>query len=102
MTPWLIGQIGSLAVRNKRVEFDRVPASDSNIRTLGSLVFDMRDTLGSKAFVDLHAVTPHKLLARDLIAALYEHAAPSMIGSDYSIQTYGTVIRITEDWRAIA
>lgn len=111
MTPWLIGQIGSLAVGNKRVEFDRVPASDSNIKTLGSLVFDMRDTLGSKAFVDLHAVAQHKLLARDLIAALYEYAAPSRIGSDYSIQNYGTVIRellgycsivgVPDDFRAV-
>jgi hypothetical protein len=80
-------------VANKQVTFDRVPEAKKNVRVLGSLVFDMRETLGSSAYLDLRNVSQHQLLARDFVAALYKHASPGRIGSDYSVQSYIGMIR---------
>lgn len=76
-----------------KICFQRVPAHSQNVSVLGSLVFDMRDVLGQKAFLDLSDVTSHSLLARDCIAALYEHASPGRVASDHSISSYAKLIR---------
>ena len=78
---------------NKLVTFDRVPEEAKNVTALGSLVFDMRDTIGSYAYMDLRATARHQLLARDFIAALYAHASPGRISSDYSVRQYTALIR---------
>lgn len=76
-----------------KVEFLEVTRQHSNITTLGGLLLDKRDTLGPKAVLDLRDVTGHFMLARDLLAALDEHASPGQIASDVSISGYGPAIR---------
>lgn len=93
MSRWRIGPTGRMVVGNNSVTFDRVPESANNVRILGSLVFDLRKSLGNKAYLDLTAVTKYRLMARDFIAALYEHSSPGRIGSDYTIGSYGGLIR---------
>lgn len=78
---------------NKLVTFDCVPGEVKNVTALGSLMFDMRDTLGSFAYMDLRAISRHQLLARDFVAALYAHASPGRISSDYSVSTYTALIQ---------
>lgn len=78
---------------NRLVTFDCVPEEVNNVTALGSLVFDMRDTLGSSAYMDLRAISRHQLLARDFVAVLYEHASPGRISSDYSVRQYTALIR---------
>ena len=78
---------------NNQLTFDLVPKQLDNVSVLGSLVLDLRDVLGPKALVNFSGIGAHKLLARDFIAALYEHASPGRIASDYSLRGYGTAIR---------
>ncbi len=96
-------------MRNKKVEFQRVPESNKNVRALGSLVFDDKKINGPSAFLDLRNWPSHKLLARDCIAALYSYATPEIIGSGFSYGSYKTAIkaflrycqkiRVPEDFR---
>lgn len=89
----MTGQIGKTVVRINKVSFKQVPDAFNNLSVLGSLVFDKRTELGQGAFLDLTSVSDYQLLARDCIAALYEHAAPSRISSAYTIQNYSGTIR---------
>jgi hypothetical protein len=73
---------------NKQITFESIDIPTNNVSTLGSLVFDLKQSLGSKALIDLSGISFHQPLARDLIAALYHHASPSRISSGHSIQTY--------------
>ena len=83
---------------DNKLAFEFVPAGPSNVRVLGSLIFDKRKELGPKAYLDLTEVREYQGLARDFIAALYEHASPSLITSDLSLGSYGTVIRELLDY----
>lgn len=67
---------------DNKLAFEFVPAGPSNVRVLGSLIFDKRKELGPKAYLDLTEVRSIQGLAGDFIAALYEHASPSLITSD--------------------
>lgn len=93
MSPWRTGPTGRMVVRNNSVAFDRVPESANNVRILGSLVFDLRKSLGNKAYLDLTAIPKCRLIARDFIATLYEHSSPGRIGSDYTYGSYSSAIR---------
>ncbi|WP_418135094.1 phage integrase SAM-like domain-containing protein [Aeromonas veronii] len=76
-----------------RVEFEKIPQTNNNIRSLGSLVFDKRNELGDRAHLDLTNISSHQVLARDFIAALYQHTSPSRIASDLTIWTYVQTIK---------
>ncbi|MGL4354182.1 MAG: hypothetical protein ACRCTP_09780 [Aeromonas popoffii] len=76
-----------------RVEFEKIPQTNNNIRSLGSLVFDKRNELGDRAHLDLTNISSHQALARDFIAALYQHTSPSRIASDLTIWTYVQTIK---------
>ena len=76
-----------------RVEFEKIPQTNNNIRSLGSLVFDKRHELGDRAHLDLTNISSHQVLARDFIAALYQHTSPSRIASDLTIWPYVQTIK---------
>ena len=76
-----------------RVQFSVVPEAARNVRHLGSLIFDREQDLGSGAYIDLTGEEEHQQLARDCIAAMYEHARPDTIGSELSVHAYATAIR---------
>jgi len=78
---------------DNKITFQPVPETTHNVRILGSLVFDKRSELGHRALIDLTDISSHLLLARDCIAALYEHSSPDIIASDYSIGSYSKSIR---------
>lgn len=78
---------------NDRLEFGLIPEPTNNIRTFGSLVFDKRKELGSAALLDLTGVKEYQSLARDCIAALYEHTSPNRVASGLSIGSYSKSIR---------
>jgi hypothetical protein len=78
---------------DQKVIFGRVPDAVKNVRTLGSLIFDARSTLGANAYLDLTKWPNNVLLSRDLIAALYTHAAPAVIDTDLTIGSYKTTIK---------
>lgn len=73
---------------DNKITFQLVPESKANVRILGSLVFDKRDELGPSAFIDFTGLPGYLPLARDFIAALYEHSKQDRIGSEQSIFTY--------------
>lgn len=81
-----------------KITFEAVPESTNNVRVLGSLLFDKRNELGSGALLDLTGITMHQTLARDCIAALYEHASPDRIASGLSFGSYNTSIRELLDY----
>lgn len=83
---------------DNKIAFQRIPEDTNNIRVLGSLVFDKRKQLGPSAYLDLTGVTEYQGLARDCIAALYEHTSPSRVASDLSPGSYSTVIRELLDY----
>lgn len=93
MPHWMIGPIGRMLVSSGKVDFSVVTRPQSSITPLGGLLLDKRDTLGPKAILDLRDVTGHLMLARDLLAALDEHASPGQIASDISISGYSPAIR---------
>src|SRR5690606_23331327 len=76
----------------KRVTFDKLSDLESNVHHLGSLCFDKRDELGPQAYIDLRNSASYPHLARDFIAALYEHTSPSTMTSDLSLGAYRTLI----------
>lgn len=86
------GRDGTNKVTSK-LAFDQMPQAIHNVRHIGSLVFDKRAELGPAAFFDLTSEQRYPLLARDLVAALYEHVRPSRIGSDLTVRAYATAIR---------
>lgn len=98
MSRWQTGPAGKMRMADNKLGFECVPEGTNNVRVLGSLVFDKRKELGPKALLDLTDVTEFQGLARDLIAALYEHASPSRIASDLSLGAYHTVIRELLDY----
>lgn len=86
-----IGPTGAMRVRDK-MQFMLVPEGTRNVRHLGSLIFDKRQDLGEDALIDL-TDTELPLLARDLVAAMYEHARPGSISSDLTVGAYASAMR---------
>lgn len=73
--------------------FEKVPERATNVRHIGSLIFDLRSDLGDTALLDLTSEPVYVMLARDCIAALYEHCRPGRISSDLTIHSYSNAIR---------
>lgn len=77
----------------KKVEFKYIPEAKSTVHTLGSLVFDRRNEMGPKAYINLTNEDEYVLLTRDFIAAIYEYVKPCRISSQHSISGYAVMIR---------
>jgi hypothetical protein len=85
-------------MNNDRLEFEYIPQTPDNVRIAGSLVFDRRSELGPRAYLDLTGIETYQILARDCIAALYQHTSPSRVASDLTIGSYSTIIRELLDY----
>jgi hypothetical protein len=100
MSRSLIGLPGVMIMNKPKISFEKIQVEDSNVAALGSLVYDDRQRFGPGAIVDLSDLKSYQLLARDLMAALYEYATPSRIGSGLTLRMYGTSIRYFIDYCA--
>lgn len=78
---------------DEKLAFDFIAEDPNNVRIFGSLVFDKRIELGTNAYLNLTGVNRYQRLARDFIAALYEHISPSRVTSDNTLSPYSTCIR---------
>ncbi|MCG9093553.1 hypothetical protein [Laribacter hongkongensis] len=77
----------------KETKFNNLPPVKSNIKILGSLIFNHPDLQGPGAKLDLKEFKKTPELARDLIASLYKHIDLANISESRSLGAYFSGVR---------